>query len=438
MRNPLFSTAVVAIGLAVCAVPVTGQQGGQTPAPPSGGGTGPGGPGGGAGAGSRTPTPRPTPTPTPREPDFGRERERQRQPFPSEMPRPIYLSGRVLMEDGTPPPEPVIIESVCNGIARQQAYTDSKGRFSFQWGQNTHLMMDASTSTFDSQMPMGAGGSMGGLGDTRGGMGPVGRGVAGNLMGCELRASLAGYRSDLLSLAGRRPLDNPDVGVIVLRRLGNVEGTTISITSLEAPKDAKKAYEKGVEAFKKKKWADAQKNLEKAVQIYPKYAAAWFELGQVYHEQKNVEQARAAYEKSLEADPKFLKPYMQMAVISANEGKWEDVERYTAELLRLDPFDFPPAYFYNSVANFNLRRYDTAERSAREGIKLDTQNQLPKMQHVLGIILANKRDYVGAAQYLRGYLQHAPNAQDADLVRRQLTEIERFAGPAASQAQPQQ
>lgn len=438
MRNPLFPTAVVAIGLAVCAVSVTGQQGGQTPAPPSGGGTGPGGTGGGAGAGSRTPTPRPSPTPTPRQPDFGQqERERQRQTFP-DVPRPIYLSGRVLLEDGTPPPEPVVIESVCNGVVRQQAYTDSKGRFSFQWGQNTHLMMDASTSTFDSQMPMGAAGGMGGgMGGNRG-MGPLGRGVPENLMGCELRASLAGFRSDLLSLAGRRPMDNPEVGAIVLHRLGNVEGTTISVTSLQAPKDAKKAYEKGTEAFRKKKWADAQKNLEKAVQIYPKYAAAWFELGQVYHERKNVEQARAAYLKSLEADPKFLKPYMQMAVISANEQKWDEVERYTAELLRLDPFDFAPAYFYNSVANFNLRKFDAAERSAREGIKLDTQNHLPKMQHVLGIILANKRDYVGAAQYLRGYLQHAPNAQDADLVRRQLTEIERFAGPPASQAQPQQ
>ncbi|MGE5569359.1 MAG: tetratricopeptide repeat protein [Rhodospirillales bacterium] len=351
------------------------------------------------------------------------------------MPRPIYLSGRVLLEDGTPPPESVTIESICNGVVRQQAYTDSKGRFSFQWGQNTHLMMDASTSSMDSGMPMGAGGSS--MGGSRG-MGSLGRGTPENLMGCELRASLAGFRSDMLSLAGRRPMDNPEVGVIVLHRLGNVEGTTISVTSLQAPKDAKKAYEKGTEAFKKKKWADAQKNLEKAVQIYPKYAAAWFELGQVYHEQKNVEQTRNAYLKSLEADPKFLKPYMQMAVISASESKWEEVERYTAELLRLDPFDFAPAYFYNSVANFNLRRLDAAEKSAREGIKLDTQNQLPKMQHVLGVILANKRDYVGAAEHLRAYLLHAPNAQDADVVRKQLSEIERFAGPAASQTQPQQ
>lgn len=429
MRNPTFSAAVLAIGLAVSAAPVIGQQGGQAPAPPSGGNTGGGGAGAGGGGGTRTPTPSPSPAPRPRQPDFGQEQQQQRQTFP-EVRQPIYLSGRVLLDDGTPPAETVIIESVCSGVVRQQAYTDSKGRFSFQWGQNTNMMMDASTSSIDNPLPMG------GMAGRSSGMGRGGPG--GDLMACELRASLAGFRSDMLNLAGRRALDNPEVGTIVLHRLGNVEGTTISFTSLQAPKDAKKAYEKGAEAIRKKKWADAQKNLEKAVGIYPKYASAWFELGQAYHQQQNIEQARNAYAKSLEADPKFLKPYLQMAVISANERKWDEVERYTSELLRLDPIDFAPAYFYNSVANFNLRKFDAAEKSAREGLKLDSQHQLPKMQHVLGIILANKRDYVGAAEHLRGYLQHAPNAQDADMVRKQLAEVEKIAGPPAAQAQPQQ
>jgi tetratricopeptide (TPR) repeat protein len=425
MQTPLFSAAVLAVGLAVSAVSAIGQQrGGQTQAPPSGGGA-TGGGGTGAGAGGRTPTTPTPPTQTPRQPDFGQQQQQQRETFPEMRQQPLYLSGRVLLDDGTPPPEIVIIESVCSGVARQQAYTDSKGRFSFQWGQNTSMMMDASTSSMDSRLPIGNAGSGMGRG-----------GLPSNLMACELRANLAGFRSDSLNLAGRRSLDNPEVGTIVLHRLGNVEGTTISATSILAPKDAKKAYEKGTEANKKKKWAEAQKNLEKAVELYPKYASAWFELGVAYHQQQNLEQARNAYAKSLEADPKFLKPYMQMAVMSANEQKWDEVERYTSELLRLDPVDFAAAYFYNSVANFNLQKFDAAEKSAREGLKLDPQHQLPKMQHVLGVILANKRDYAGAAEQLRGYLEHAPGAQDADTVRKQLVEIERFAGPA--QAPPQQ
>ena len=73
-----------------------------------------------------------------------------------------------------------------------------------------------------------------------------------DLMGCELRATLAGFRSDIVSLNGRRAMDNPDVGVIILHRMANVEGFTYSGTSAFAPKDAKKAYDKGREAVKKR------------------------------------------------------------------------------------------------------------------------------------------------------------------------------------------
>lgn len=373
-----------------------------------------------------TPTPTPTPLPTPREPqrepDFGRQ-----QPFP-EIQRPIFLSGRVVLEDGTPPPEPVVIERVCNGQPRPEAYTDSKGRFSFQLGQNTALIADASVNA-----------STDPLGDPRGSRTPFGEPRAiseRDLVGCELRASLPGYRSDIVPLAGRRLMDNPDVGTIVLRRLGHVEGTTISATTLAAPKEARKAYEKGLEAARRKKLDEARKQFEKAVSLYPQYAAAWFELGLIHQQQNNKDAARQAYGKALAADAKFMKPYLQLALLSAQERNWQEVADTTDRLLRLDPFDFPQAYFFNSVANFNLRRLDAAERSAREALKLDQQNRIPKIRHLLGIILANKQDYSGAAELLRAYLPHASNSEEADLVRRQLAELEKLIGASNPAAAP--
>jgi len=189
------------------------------------------------------------------------------------MQRPIFLSGKVVLEDGTPPPEAAVIERVCNGVTRPEGYTDSKGRFSFQLGQNTQFIPDASWGGSPSFGGMGGGtSSTGGFGSTTG--------ISErDLSGCELRASLAGYISDVLPLVGRRALDNPNVGTIVLRRYGNVEGTTISATSMAAPNNAKKAYEKGLDEKKKEKWANARKQFEGAVKQYPRYAAAWYELG---------------------------------------------------------------------------------------------------------------------------------------------------------------
>ena len=345
-------------------------------------------------------------------------RQQQQQQWPDmQQQRTFFFSGKVMLSDGTPPPDSVVIERVCNGIARPEAYTDSKGRFNFQLGQNSAMMADASVGSGD---PFGNSGGMGGP------MNPRGQGInERDLMGCELRASLAGFRSDIVSLAGRRSLDNPDVGTIILHRLAKVDGFTFSGTTAYAPKDAKKAFDKGREASKKKKWADAEKELTKAVTTYPKVAAAWFELGLVYHQQAKIEEARNAYLESLKADEKFVNPYAPLARIAAGEKKWEDAADYSGKLIRLNPYLSADAYFVSAVANLNLNRLDRAEEHSREAAKMDTQHRNPRINHILAVILAQKQDYAGAAESMRDFLKFAPNAPEAEQIKQQLAEIEK-------------
>ena len=208
--------------------------------------------------------------------------------------------------------------------------------------------------------------------------------------------------------AARRSLDNPDVGTLFLHRLSNVEGLTISATSALAPKDATKALDKALDDEKKQKWQDAQKELNKAVSLYPKYAAAWYELGNVQREQKDIEGARQSYAKALEADPKFVSPYLELGDLAGREQKWQEAVDDTDRLLRLNPVDFPQAWYLNAVANFNLGKLDVAEKSAREGLSHDAAHHLPRINLLLGVILAQKHDYPGSAENLRNYLQILP------------------------------
>ncbi len=413
MTRQWIGRSVLSLGLAFCVQTAWGQSKGQQP--PPGGGTGqtPGGgqPGGGVQPPSRTPMPQQR-----------LPQDESRTTIP-EVPRPVYLSGRVLMDDGTPPPDPVVLERVCNGIPRPEGYTDSKGRFSFELGRNATLMPDASVGS--ARDPFGDPNRFGGgrMSSARGG-GPFGSDP--RLLGCELRANLAGFRSDVINLSQRRSLDNPDVGTIILHRIGNVEGTTISATSLSAPKDAKKAYEKGLDAMKKNKWENAQKQFEKAVAEHPSYAAAWYELGVAQQEQQRPEEARKAFAQALEADPKYVKPYLNLALLASAEKKWDEVAKNTDTLIRLNPVDFPQAYMWNSIANLNLRNPEAAEKSAREALKI-TPN-VPKLHHILGLALANKGDFTGAAREVNTYVQLAPQASDIDLVKKQLVEIQQRAG----------
>jgi len=339
-----------------------------------------------------------------------------------EMQRVFFFSGKVMLDDGTQPPDTVTIERVCNGVARPEAYTDSKGRFSFQLGQNNQVMADASTSSTDGLMGGGFGGTR--TGGTSPGMG--GRQITErDLMGCDLRANLAGFRSDVVSLSGRRSMDNPDVGTLVLHRLAKVDGYTFSATTAFAPKDARKAYEKGKELNKKQKLDAAEKELVKATTEYPKYAVAWYELGTVYQQQSKIDDARKAYEEATKADAKLITPYAQLARLAAAQQKWDQTAEYSNRVIKLNPFFSPEVYFLNGVAQLNLNKLDAAEENAREAAKMDPNHKNPRVTALLGVILAQKQDFKGAAEQMRSYLKLAPNAQDADKVREQLAQIEK-------------
>src|ERR1700676_5043736 len=199
--------------------------------------------------------------------------------------RPLLLTGKVVMEDGTPPPESVAIQLMCRATIRSVGYTGPKGGFVV----DVNDRKNAATFADASEDPNSFGGS------------PAHPNSPLN-SGCDLRASLAGFRSDVMHLDARHGLDNPEAGTIVLHRLDNVEGLTISATSAFAPKDAKKAFEKAQNFERQQKWGAADKEFRKAVDIYPKYAVAWYQLGLVQEQEKNPEAARKSYAQALAAD----------------------------------------------------------------------------------------------------------------------------------------
>lgn len=377
-----------------------------------------------------------------------------RSPFPGQNPndpsrfpdlqqnRPIYLSGRVMLEDGTPPPDSVTIERVCNGVTRPEGYTNSKGHFSFELGRNNNVMADASTSNGLDDGIFGRASTMGGM--------PRNTGMGGNtgiserdLMGCEIRANLPGFRGESVNLAGRRFMDNPDIGTIILRRLANVEGFTFSMTTAMAPKEAKRSYEKGLDLIKKRKMPEALAEIEKATTAYPKYAIAWYDQGRLYEMQKRPADAQKAYESAIAADGKYVKPYTNLALIHAQNKNWEKTAEVSAKGIKLNPFEYPQLHYYSAVANLNLGKLDDAEKAAREASKLDPKGQMPRIDQVLGVILAQKNDIKGAKESFASYLKKDPNSPDAQQVRVQMARLDAApanvpgpSAPAASNAPP--
>ncbi len=366
-----------------------------------------------------------------------------------------YVSGRVVLEDGSPPADRVEIVATCNGQSYVAARTDKMGIFSFRPGSGSRAFQDASawsndgsvgrlasimgptptsgatsTATTDSgQQSTAAGPSVPNDG-TNGTVTRLGA-IEKTFTNCDMQARLPGYKSASVSLTNRGPMDNPDLGTIVLHRIIPVEGQVVSVSELAAPKTARKAFDQGRQAVKANRAQEARQDFEKAAGIYPQYAAAWCELGKLCIERQQLQEARRLYETAIRADPKYLDSYLQLAALQAVARQWPQLAATTGAALRLNPHGYPQAYYLNALANFNLRNADAAEKSAREAERLDARHRFPESWLMLGRILDLRRQFVEAAAQLREYLRLAPRAPDAADIRTRLTQIEELSASAA-------
>jgi tetratricopeptide (TPR) repeat protein len=336
----------------------------------------------------------------------------------------IFFSGEVKLDDASSPPEPVAINRVCNGQSHFETWTDAKGRFSFQVtaGGNDAGQADAAQNTAPPSALTTP------IGTSTGTYMPL---VAA-LRDCEVQAVLAGYRSELVSIAVKSRSDNGRLGVITLHSLSRATARTVSATTLEAPANARKAYDRGIDALAKQKWEAAADELTKAVKAYPKFAIAWYQLGLLRQKRNDAAGANEAWKQALASDPKYIRPYESLTALADHTRDWVSSEAYSQAWIQLDPEDFPAAYLYNAVANARLNRTDVAERAAREGLHIDKDHRIPRLNAVLGLILMGKNQSAEAAGYFREYLALAPNANDAAAVRQQLSQLD-----AAAAARPQ-
>lgn len=196
----------------------------------------------------------------------------------------------------------------CDGKTRYTTYADHKGNFSIVFAE--------------------AGGSE----TIQAGDKPA----AIQFVGCFVAAGLAGFDSAPVPIAGRKVVDSADLGTITLRREAHTEGAALSATTAAAPKDALKVFEKARGEWLDNKPDRVQRDLQKAVELDPQFAEAWFQLGKI-QAAANSPEALNSFSKAVAADPKFSLPYEHMAPLTAQAGSWQDLVEFTNRALELVP-----------------------------------------------------------------------------------------------------
>ncbi len=315
------------------------------------------------------------------------------------MDRPTFVSGKVLMDDGSALPDTVMVNLVCQGSVRQQAATFGDGSFNLELASDLKSM-DASVSGNEAD-------SVDAFARVPGAQGYSDREL--DLRGCELRTALAGFRSNSIKLGRRSSMENSDVGIIVLQRLGEVSGLTVSFTTLRAPKKARKAYDKARQELKKPKGdiSKAIKQLEKAVKTFPEFAAAWYLLGTSRLALKKESEARDSFDRAIQADPNYVNPFLSLAELEMKTQNWPEVTRLCETVIALNPHIIEAQYF-NAVASLNLKKLDSAQESAEKVQAAGPSQFLAGSHYVLGAVLAEKQEYDSASREFQLFLQTSP------------------------------
>ena len=333
---------------------------------------------------------------------------------PMDQPRgPVLVQGRVLMETGQAVPEPVSVELNCGLRPLQVIHTDLGGYFNFNLGGGMQSNFDFSASN-ESPTSLGSSGRQ---------MGPT-AGLGGSLRGCELRISVAGYHpiNRIISEQENAGMGRVEVGTIHLHRVAEAEGSAISVTSLLVPDDARKEYDRAVKDLQSNKAKSARGHLEKAIQKYDQYAAAWYQLGRIQLDEGDKQKAVESLERSIGIDAQYVPPYMDLAILQVQDQQWQAAVETTSKVLSLDR-SLGFANFLNAIGNFNLNQLDAAEQSAREAEKWPHE-KIPQVHALLADILVQKEEYVEAVEHMRAYLEESPQGSFAEQMKKSLAQLE--------------
>ncbi len=294
---------------------------------------------------------------------------------------PLIVIGKVTLPDGSPPPFQVSIQRECTNLNGNEPgpLTDKKGQW--VWRLNADELR---TWT------------------------------------CVFLAHHDGYTSTTID-ATRLNLSHLDTTVHVpdiVLGAAVPDPYTIQSSGADFPGKSKEPYQKAMKALAARDMPQAIKNLQAAVDASPKFSEAWHALGVVYDKTGHKEEAKDAYMKAIDANPKMLQAYVTLARVCLQLNDWQCAADTSGRMTKFDTkHDYPEMYMHEAVARFELKDLAGAEQSANEMIRLDPKSKFPRIEYVLGRILEAKGDIDGARAHMMKYLSLDAVSNDAEQVQ---------------------
>ncbi len=198
-------------------------------------------------------------------------------------------------------------------------------------------------------------------------------------------------------------------------------GPTVAAVDLNIPDKAKKEFDKANELIARQDWKQAQERLTKAVDIYPKYASAYNNLGVVFGHLGERAQERASLQKAISINDHFAPAYVNLGKMAIVDRNFPEAEDFLTKATALDPNNQTLVL----LANVELMNQHFDEALASCNRAHATPHDPHALVHYIAArALEDKNDLQGAILELQTFLQEEAAGERADAVRKELAALQ--------------
>jgi Tfp pilus assembly protein PilF len=184
---------------------------------------------------------------------------------------------------------------------------------------------------------------------------------------------------------------------------------------LKIPDKARREFEEALKDLARHRGPEAVAHLESAVQLAPRFALAWNDLGTIAYRNRNYLRAEECFRNSLAADPTAFEPLVNLGGVLVSLNKpGEAIEYNLAAVLRR-----PNDALANSqlgMTYFQLKKLDLAAKYLEAARRIDP-GHFSHPQILLADILVHDGKRRDAAGVLDEFLRFHPDYPRAEQIR---------------------
>lgn len=189
--------------------------------------------------------------------------------------------------------------------------------------------------------------------------------------------------------------------------LSREQTAIVSARELKIPDRARREYEEADRKVARRDFDGAMTSLERAVEIEPRFAAAWNHLGTIAYQTRRYKEAETFFRKGIEADGDAYEPVVNLGGVLINLGNFDEAWKFNVEAVLRRPND-ALAQSQLGMTYLMLNELDLAEKHLLLARKLDAGHFSHPQLHLAEVYL-RKKEFRRAADQLDDFLRYHPD-----------------------------